>query len=669
MPYGLHMGAPIKAAVQKGEIPESLIDDKIRRMLRALYKIKAFDKPQVANPAEMNSRENQAVALAGAREAVVLLKNEGDALPIKPSEVKTIAVIGPNADTVRAHAGGSGQVSPFKNVTVLDGIKKIYGPHVKVIYAQGVKVPDHWELINQKLVSWVDKKGKSTPGFAVEYFDNENLAGKPVVTRTEPDIQCWNTVTPDPKLTMGKYSARWKGKLHVAKDGPVTFDLGVTGHAYRIIVDGKVVKDLYDNRDAWEPRVDAGVLVAGDHDLVIEYRNEASNFKFSLAWAQPEASIEEAVAAAKQADAAVVVVGTSNDSEGESIDRKSLYLPGNQDKLIEAVAEANPRTTVIVNTGGPVLMDRWKNKVPAIAQAFFPGQEGGTAIAEIVSGKVNPSGKLPITIPKKLEDSPSAAYYHGQEDFIDYGKTSVLEGYRGYDAKNVEPEFPFGHGLSYTSFKYSGLKVKVLDASAAHPQVKVTLQVTNTGKVQGAEAVQLYVGEENPEVTRAPKELKGFDKISLAPGETKTVSFLLDDNAFHYWNDQTHAWTIKPGQFKVLIGASSRDIRLQSAVKLAAGKQRASCEQELKALRKQKADFTAKLREFSKAEWFAEISEKLGISGEPAALDSNCARDLAELKESLANMRNVTQEFAKKFEPRLYAVEPGPAELNSTGAR
>lgn len=325
---------------------------------------------------------------------------------------------------------------------------------------------------------------------------------------------------------------------------------------------------------------------------------------------------------------------------------------------------------MIVNTGGPVAMGSWKDKVPAIAQAFFPGQEGGTAIAEIVSGKVNPSGKLPITIPKKLEDSPSAAYYHGQEDFIDYSKTSVLEGYRGYDAKKIEPEFPFGHGLSYTSFKYSDLKVQTVSSDAANPKVKVSFKVTNSGKVKGAEAAQLYVGEESPEVTRAPKELKGFDKVALAPGESKTVSIELDAAAFRYWNDETHAWTIKPGQFKVLVGSSSRDIRLQGAVNLLAAKKKtASCDQELKALKKQKQNLTAKLREFSNADWFTEINEKLHIAPEGSvAPAADCEKELAELKESLANMRNVTQEFAKKFEPRLYSVEPSAAEAASGGA-
>jgi beta-glucosidase len=445
--------------------------------------------------------------------------------------------------------------------------------------------------------------------------------------------------------------------------------MGVTGHAYRIFVDGKVVKDLYDSRDGWDQQVTVDNLSAGPHDIKVEYRNEADNFKFSLSWAQPEANIEEAVEVAKKADAVVVVVGTSNDSEGESIDRKSIYLPGDQDDLIVAVAKANPRTTVVLNTGGPVLMDKWRDKVPAIMQAFFPGQEGGTAIAEIVSGKVNPSGKLPISMPKKLSDSPSDAYYHGQEDFIDYSKVGVLEGYRGYDAKKIEPEFAFGHGLSYTNFKYSDLKVEGLSADTRNPKVKVTMKLTNSGKKAGAEVVQLYVGEESPEVERAPKELKGFEKISLQPGESKNITFTLDAEAFRYWNDQTHSWTVKPGKFDILLASSSRDIRLKGQVNIQGSKTVSleKCAGELATLQRQRSMMSQKLNEFSSAAWFVEIRSRLNIQvGEEKELQpisaETCGEELTKIKDELENMRTVTREFAKKFDARLFKVEAEAAE-------
>lgn len=659
MPYGTHMGAPIKEAVEKGEVPIELIDDKIRRMMRALHTIRAFDDKSKPNPADLNSKENQQVALEGAREAIVLLKNENNVLPMRPAELKTIAVIGPNADTIRHHAGGSGQVSPYKNVSVLDGIKQQFGPNVNVVYAQGVKVPEHWELINEKLVSSKNSKGETVGGFKAEYYANEQLKGKPLITRTDPDIQIWNTVSPDPRLKMGKYSARWTGKIKVPKSGPVTFDMGVTWVAYRVIIDGKTIVDLYNAKDGGNNRVTVDHLDAGEHDIKIEYRNEADNFKFSLSWGQPEASVEEAVEIAKKADAVVLVVGTSNDSEGESIDRKSLYLPGDQDNLITEVVKANPRTAVVVNTGGPVLMDKWKDKVPAIMQAWFPGQEGGTAVAEIVTGKVNPSGKLPLTLPKKLEDSPSNTYYHGQDDKIDFSLVGVLEGYRGYDAKKIEPEFPFGHGLSYTSYKYSDLKVEVLDPNSTNPSVQVKMKVTNTGKMKGAEAVQLYVGEEAPEVVRPPRELKAFDKVSLNPGETRELTFTLGEEAFRYWNDETHAWTIKPGKFEIAVGASSRDLRLQSKVTLEKGKPLAKgCDDELKTLLAQRDSLTNRLQEFSDADWFVEIRAKLESSrGGKAVLVASCPHQVESLKEQLANMHAVTREFAKKYDARLYKID------------
>lgn len=565
MPYGDHLGPKLKRAVEQGEIPVSLVNDKIRRMMRALYKIDAFDAPKPGKFSDLNSSRNQALALEAARESVVLLKNQ--VLPFAPAKTSSIAVIGPNAATMRYHGGGSGQVSPLKNVTVLEGIKNRY-PNAKVVYEKGVQTPGQYELLTGDLIRHKDKSGTLVNGFQVEYFTNSRLQGKPVIVGEEADIQIWNTVTPDPRLKFGKYSARWTGFFTMEKTGDLNLDFGVTGRAYRVKIDGKVISDVFDKKDGWVSQAQAANLSAGPHEIVIEYRNEPDNFQFMVSYEPPAPDFEKAVAAAKTADAVVLVVGNSPRFEAEDSDRPNINLPEEQERLVKAVLEVNPRTAVVVISGGPVLMRGWREKAPAILQAWFPGQEGGGAIADIISGLVNPSGKLPITIPRQLDDSPSAAYYHGQQDKIDYSKVGVMEGYRGYDSRGVAPEFPFGHGLSYSKFTYSDFRAEVLDAAPAHPKVRITLGLKNDGKVAGAEVAQLYVRELEPSVARPPLELKGFEKIKLEPGETKAVTFELDATAFRFWDAEKHGWKVNPGKFELLVGGSSRDLPLKGEVAL-----------------------------------------------------------------------------------------------------
>jgi beta-glucosidase len=260
---------------------------------------------------------------------------------------------------------------------------------------------------------------------------------------------------------------------------------------------------------------------------------------------------EEAVALARKSDVAVVVVGYSPKLEGEGFDRKSMDLPAGQDELIEAVAGANKNTIVVIAAGAPVTMTRWIAQVPAVVYAWYGGQEAGHAIGDVLFGAVNPSGKLPVTFPKALQDSPAYAHYPGENLHVDYAE-GIYVGYRGFDKNNVEPLFPFGYGLSYTTFEYSGLKI-------AFPTV--TVSVRNSGPRAGAEVVQLYLQPPPARVDRPVKELKGFGRVMLEPGETKTASFTLDESALSYYDSAVHDWVAQSGRFTVLVGASSRDIR------------------------------------------------------------------------------------------------------------
>ena len=283
-----------------------------------------------------------------------------------------------------------------------------------------------------------------------------------------------------------------------------------------------------------------------------------------LGWQLLEENIlEKAAETAKTADVAIVFAGLSEATEAESRDRTELNLPKEQEKLIERVVEANPNTIVVTTSGAPVSMDKWIEKVPAVLQAFYYGQEGGNAIADILFGKFSPSGKLPATFPRRWEDSPAFRHYPGDGKSVIYSE-GILVGYRWFDTKNIEPLFPFGHGLSYTDFKYSELKlIKGKDAS-----LTVQFKIENTGKTDAAEVAQVYVRDVEASLLRPEKELKGFQKIFLKAGEKKSVTVALDQNAFAFYDPNKQSWIAEKGDFKILVGSSSRDIRLTGDFRL-----------------------------------------------------------------------------------------------------
>jgi beta-glucosidase len=287
----------------------------------------------------------------------------------------------------------------------------------------------------------------------------------------------------------------------------------------------------------------------------------------------PEArakSLQEAVDAAAHADVAVVVVGRYPKLEGESFDIKTMDLPAGQDELIQAVEKANPLTVVVLNSGSPVTMTKWLAQTPALLEMWYGGQEAGHALAAILFGDANPSGKLPNSFPKAWQDSPAYGHYPGENLRVDYAE-GIYVGYRYFDTKNVEPQFPFGFGLSYTTFELSNLTVspgKVTAKSIDAKPVQVSLQVRNTGSRAGAEVVQIYVHDGHSKIDRPLHELKGFQRVELAPGESKTVSITLDRAALSYYSVEKSGWVAEPGEFQILAGTSSRNLPLQASLQL-----------------------------------------------------------------------------------------------------
>jgi beta-glucosidase len=313
-----------------------------------------------------------------------------------------------------------------------------------------------------------------------------------------------------------------------------------------------------------EKRAKVDLEAGRPYELCIEYRRDPVHFmaglRFGILRPVPADLIERAARAASQADAAIVVVGTNGEWETEGNDRRTLDLPGRQRELIEAVCAANPRSVVVVNASSPVETG-WLEHAPAALQTWFPGQEFGNALVDVIFGDVNPSGRLPCTFPVRLEDTPAFTTYPGADHKVLYGE-DLFVGYRWYDMRDLEPRLPFGHGLSYTRFAYGNLSVA--SECRRGEQITVRLEVANTGERAGQEVVQLYVRDLESRLIRPPKELKAFRKIELAPGERTRVELMLDERSLAYWDPEAHAWVAEPGEFEILVGASSRDIHCRA---------------------------------------------------------------------------------------------------------
>jgi beta-glucosidase len=537
-----YFGEALRTAVRNGEVGEDTIDDKVRRLsLLAERTGASLDQPaeqSVDDPAR------RALARRTAGESIVLLRNEDAILPLDPSA--TIAVIGPNAAVAQVQGGGSAQVNPHYEVSPLDGIRA-RAPHA--VHEQGCVIAKAIPAVRIPLtLELTDAGGASLTEMAARgYF---RWIGRP-----------------HPSFERGAFDITITGTLKADAGGQWTFGLTSAGLS-KLYVDDALVIDNWTSQTPGtaffglgSSEVTASLpLRAGQRcALRVEFRSTGpiSGLVIGCLPPVPDDLLERAVAAAAQADAAVVVVGTTPEWESEGFDHESFSLPGAQDELVERIAAVQPRTVVVVNTGSPYAMP-WASRVPAIVQTWFGGQEYGNAVADVLFGDVNPSGKLPATFPVRIEDV--TVNYPGVDGVVAY-EEGIFVGYRSYDARGVEPRFCFGHGLSYTTFAYGDARVDGLC---------VEIEVTNIGSRAGAEVVQLYVRDLECSVPRPPKELKGFAKVVLEPGETRTVRFTLDERALSFYDD---GWTSEPGEFEVLIGSSSRDIRARAGFGVRPAKQ------------------------------------------------------------------------------------------------
>ena len=424
--------------------------------------------------------------------------------------------------------------------------------------------------------SLLSPEGKNT--FSLDYYNTPDLTGDVVhQATTNTADQTWMGAIA-PSVQMNNFSVRLTGTLIPQESGLHSFSLTSAGLS-RLFVDGREVVDNWTQQThgntffgmgSSEVIAHLAMTAEQPYTLTVEYSSQNSVMLtgFRLGYLPPvaEDAIERAVALATRSDVALLFVGLNGDWEGEGHDRLDIELVGRQVELIERVAEANPKTVVVLQTGSPVRMP-WLDKVASVIQAWYPGQECGNAIADVLFGAVNPSGKLSQTFPMRLEDNPAHINYPGENGRVHYGE-GIFVGYRYYEKKRVAPLFPFGFGLSYTSFTYTNLQVHASTVTS-DTVVSVNVDITNTGQYAGQEVVQVYVHDKQSTLSSPQKELKRFAKVALVPGETQTVTFTLDHSALAYWDDARHAWVAEAGEFEVLVGSSSQDIRLQAVFQLA----------------------------------------------------------------------------------------------------
>jgi beta-glucosidase len=555
----------VQQALRWRLLKPSKIDDKVRRILRAMFSMGYFDQTK-ADTGACNTPEHRAIARQIAQEGIVLLKNDNSILPVQ-NGVRSIAVIGRNASKLMYGGGGSSHVKPYHAVSPLEALTSIAGDKYKINYESGT--------FNEKDFISVPPKSLSPPdgyenkqGLLGSYYANPALEGDPVRKQVDSIIDFeWDRGSPE-GLNHNFFSVAWEGQLVAFESGSYAIAIG-SDDGSRLYINDKLIIDSWDM--GRHSILDQYATVQLEKDkpvnMRIEYNELWGHARIRLVWHKiKEHPLHKAIQLAEASDMVIVFAGNKMTDESEGRDRKTLALPPYQEDIIRAVAEVNPNTVIVLNCGAGILMNNWIDKVPGIVLAWFPGQEGGDAIADILLGNVNPSGKLVTTFFKNWEDCPAYGNYPGEDDIVNYSE-GVFVGYRHFETRGINPYFSFGHGLSYTSFEYSNLELSSKKIKEDE-SVTVNFVIKNTGSKDGAEVAQLYLGDDVSCIPRPVKELKGFKKVFLKAGEEKTVTFTINPADMKYFDIYSHDWKSEPGKFNVYVGSSSRDIRLNGSFEL-----------------------------------------------------------------------------------------------------
>jgi beta-glucosidase len=536
-------------AIKKGLVTESTINLKVQHILQSLIAFGLLDRDQKDSSIPLNNPATHQMALDIARGGIVMLKND-NLLPLHG----TTAIVGENANQITT-GGGSGNVNPFTGTTLIDGMK---ATGRKIIQLTDEIIFDD---ISDKL--YVDE-AMTLKGYQAQYFKNQKLEGQPDSVGIEQTINHkWYSESIGSDFPADHFSARWICYYQPETDGILRVSLG-GDDGYRIYVNDSLLTGDWGNHSFSSREKTFKVKKGIKYCFRLEYFDNISdafiNCNIRLL------NEKRLMAGLNKANNVIYSTGFNSNIEGEGFDR-CFALTDFQEDMIQRLSRANRNLVVVLNAGGGVDMSRWISSAKAVLMAWYPGQEGGTALAEILTGKISPSGKLPISIERRWEDNPCHNSYYANDK--NHESTSVIysegifTGYRGYDESGVKPLFPFGFGLSYSSFTYSNLSLKQVSNG-----VEVSFDIKNTGKYDAAEVAEVYVSDVESSVVRPQKELKGFEKVMLKKGEQKHICILLTDDAFKFYDINTHHFVLEPGIFKIMVGGSSDNLPLNGSIRL-----------------------------------------------------------------------------------------------------
>ena len=583
------LGATVVDAVKKGDVDEADLDAAVARLLGGFDRIGALDTPASAPAPKEPGPGDVALLRRAAAEATVLLSNDG----VLPLGAARVAVLGAPALTPTIMGGGSAQVTPHHVDSVVDALARALGPDHALVYERGCEPSMSPTVVGGAVL-------RAPGGFVAETYAGLALEGPAIETQLLDELRMMK-IGLGFDLSAGAWSMRVGGTVVPEETGVFQLALAQAGLA-RLLVNDEVVLDGFTNRPPSGGKDFFGQasqdLLTDVHfekdvpvDFVVEYAfsdTSLAGFRVGFRTPDSEALLERAVVAAGEADVAIVCIGTSAETETEGRDRTTLALPGRQAELVKRVAAVNGRTVVVVNAAAPVDME-WAEDVAAVLQCWFGGQEMAGGLVDVLVGAAEPGGRLPTTLPIRLEHAPSHANFPGENGELRYGE-GLFMGYRGYEHNAIAPRFAFGHGLSYTSFDLGEPTLSTMTHRSGGT-VTVSVPVTNVGSRAGSEVVQCYVAPETSRLARPPKELKAFAKVWLDPGETAAVELVLDDRAFAYWDPgqddwrevqalvpemfnflspptprRARGWQVDAGSYEILIGRSSADLPRRCAV-------------------------------------------------------------------------------------------------------
>ena len=559
-------------AVKQGLISEAQIDTSLTRLFLARFRLGMFDPPEIVRWARtpfsvLDQPAHHELARQVARESIVLLRNERGTLPLR-KDLGTIAVIGPNADQWRMLLGNYNGI-PSDPVTPLRGIREAVSRHTRVLYAKGSDLADGFPLL-ETIPSFALRTPAGRRGLVGSYFGSRTLEGSPVFTKTDTTVEVdWHEGAPRQTMNPNDFGVRWTGTLRPPATGMYRLGVTTTMRAEVRLDDSLIVHTSYPPRDDEFPdprlaqsepiRLEAGHA----YRIKVDAHESYGEAELELVWSTPTASLEaDAVAAAKQADAIVMFLGLTARLEGEEMsvtldgfrggDRTSIELPGAQQRLLERIVAVGKPTVLVLLNGSALAVNWAQGNVPAIVEAWYPGQ-AGNAIADVLFGDYNPAGRLPVTFYGSVSDLPA---------FDDYRMAG-----RTYRFFKGQPLYPFGHGLSYTTFTYANLRTSA-DSAGTNDTLLVSVDVANSGKRSGDEVVQMYVEHVGSSVERPIRDLRGYRRLTLEPGETRAVQLPLPISSLAYWDGNGHRWVVEADQVRIRIGASSADLRLDHVVQI-----------------------------------------------------------------------------------------------------